>query len=131
MKKPLLVVLLCFGSLPAQELPAAPHARALTMIQLAASTADAVATYRNDSRCYNASTNPRVHCSEVNPISRPFVMEGTPELAAYFVGETSIKLVVPFVLDHFGHHKWARAIRYWGIADNASGATMSFAGHHR
>ncbi|MBV8050061.1 MAG: hypothetical protein JOZ80_02660 [Acidobacteriaceae bacterium] len=131
MKGLLLFVLVSLGSLAAQELPAAPHVKTLTLMQLASSTADAVATYRNDSRCYDRLVAPRARCSEYNPISRAFVMNGTPELIGYFMGETSVKLAVPLILDHFGHHKLARAIRYWGIGDNAGGAAISFAGHHR
>lgn len=123
--------LLYAALLPGQELPVAPQARMLTFIQLAASTADAVATYRNDSRCYDLPINPRARCTEINPFSRFLVMKGTPQLAGYFVGEMSIKLAVPLILDHYGRHKFARAIRYWGIGDNAAGAAISFAGHHR
>jgi hypothetical protein len=130
MKRSVVFALLYASLLPAQELPVAPRAKVLTFTQLAASTADAVATYRNDSRCYNRS-NAHARCSEFNPISRFLVMKGTPQLAGYFVGEVSIKLTVPLLLDHYGHHKLAAAIRYWGIGDNAAGAAMSFAGHHR
>ena len=131
MKGLLLFVLLYLGSLAAQELPAAPDLKTLTLIQLATSTADAVATYRNDSRCYDGPANRGARCSEYNPISRAFVMKGTPELAGYFIGETSLKLAVPLILDHFGHHKLTKAIRYWGVGDSAGGAAISFAGHHR
>jgi hypothetical protein len=131
MKRLLLFVLICLGSVAAQELPAAPHVKTLTLIQLASSTADAVATYRNDSRCYDTGRKATVKCSEYNPISRTFVMKGTPQLVGYFIGEAGFKLAVPVVLDHFGHHRLARAIRYWGIGDNVGGAAMSFAGHHR
>jgi hypothetical protein len=131
MKELLVFVLVYLGSLAAQELPAAPHVKTLTLMQLAGSTADAVATYRNDSRCYDRPINPYARCSEYNPISQAFVMKGTPELVGYFIGETSVKLAVPLILDHLGHHKLARAIRYWGIGDNAGGAAISFAGHHR
>jgi hypothetical protein len=131
MKDSLVFVLLYLGSLAAQELPAASGMKTIALMQLASSTADAVATYRNDSRCYDRPVNPSARCSEYNPISRAFVMKGTPELAGYFIGETSVKLVAPLVLDHFGHHKLAKAIRYWGIGDSAGGAALSFAGHHR
>jgi|SRR5579862_4253124 len=131
MKRLLVFVMMYLSSLAAQELPTAPHVKTLTLIQLASSTADAVATYRNDSRCYHHSANSGARCSEYNPLSRPFVMKDTPELAGYFIGETSVKLLVPPLFDHFGHHKLAKALRYWGIGDNASGAAMSFAGHHR
>jgi hypothetical protein len=131
MKELLSFVLICLGSLAAQELPAASHVKTLTLMQLASSTADAVATYRNDSRCYAGPVNPSARCSEYNPISSAFVMQGTPQLVGYFVGETSVKLAVPLIFDHFGHHKLARAIRYWGIGDSASGAAMSFVGHHQ
>lgn len=131
MKGLLVFVLIYLGSLAAQELPAAPNVKTLTLMQLATSTADAVATHRNDSRCYDRPINPSARCSEYNPVSRAFVMQGTPELVGYFIGETSVKLAVPLILDHFGHHKLARALRYWGIGDSAGGAAISFAGHHR
>ncbi|HXY03753.1 MAG TPA: hypothetical protein VEI49_09245 [Terriglobales bacterium] len=131
MKGLLLFVIVYLGSLAAQELPAAPDVKTLTLMQLAGSTADAVATYRNDSRCYDRPINPSARCSEYNPVSRAFVMQGTPDLVGYFIGETSVKLAVPLLLDHFGHHKLAKAIRYWGIGDSAGGAAISFAGHHR
>ncbi len=127
----LLFVLLCLSSLAAQEIPTAPHVRTLTFIQLATSTADAIATYRNDSRCYDLPHNRFAKCTEMNPLARPFVTKSTPELAGYFFGETAIKLAVPFVLDHYGHHKIARALRYWGVGDSTEGAAMSLAGHHR
>lgn len=123
-------VLLCLVALPAQELPA-PHLKVLTFMQLAAGTADAIATYRNDSRCYGTAANPLARCTEFNPISRVFVMKGTPQLAGYFVGEMSAKLVVPLLLDRHGRHTLARVVRYWGIGDNAAGVAMSLAGHHR
>lgn len=131
MKGLLLFVIVYLGSLAAQELPAAPDVKTLTLMQLAGSTADAVATYRNDSRCYDRPINPSARCSEYNPVSRAFVMQGTPDLVGYFIGETSVKLAVPLLLDHFRHHKLAKAIRYWGIGDSAGGAAISFAGHHR
>jgi hypothetical protein len=128
-KQSFLFALLYVSSLYAQELPTAPSVRTLTFMQLVGSTADAVATYRNDSRCYDGNSD--VKCVEYNPIARVLVTKGTPQLAAYFIGETGIKLAVPLILDHYGHHKLARSIRYWGIGDSAAGAAMSFAGNHR
>jgi len=131
MKGWLLFVLLYLVSMSAQESPPAPKVKALTFAQVTASTADAIATYRNDSRCYDIAINPYARCYELNPISRWLVMKGAPELAGYFVGEMSLKLAIPLILDRKGHHKLARTIRYWGIGDNGAGAAMSLAGHHR
>jgi hypothetical protein len=125
-----LFLLFSLLSLHAQELPAAPHVISLTFLQLTASTADALATYRNDSRCYDSGYT-QARCTELNPIAGFFVMKGTLPLSGYFVGETCLKLAAPLLLDHYGRHKLARAIRYWGIGDNAAGAAMSFAEHHR
>ena len=131
MRRSLVLAVILVSSLYAQELPVAPHVKTLTFMQLAASAADAFATYRNDSRCYDVPRNPRARCAEYNPIARGLVMKGTPQLAAYFIGETSVKLAVPLVLDHYGHHKLARALRCWGIGDNAAGAAISFTGYRR
>jgi hypothetical protein len=127
MRRSLVLGMIYASSLYAQELPAGPGVKTLTFMQLASSATDAIATYRNDRHCYDEAWNSQARCAEYNPIARPLVMKGTPQLAGYFIGETSIKLAVPLVLDHYGHHKLARALRYWGIGDNAAGAAVSFA----
>lgn len=131
MKISLWFLLLSSLCLHAQEVPVTPHRRILTFLQVTATTADAFATYRNDSRCYNDSSNALARCTEMNPIARPFVMKGTVPLSGYFAGEICLKLAAPLFADRYGHAKLARAIRYWGIGDNAAGAALSFTGHHR
>jgi len=104
------------------QLPEAPMLQNdLTIVQLAVSTTDAIATYRN-------MRSPTF--VEHNAIARPFMEHGTYGLIGFFVLDAGVKVGVPWLLEKRGFRKTAVILRLCGIADNSYGAVYSLS-HHR
>lgn len=87
---------------------------------LAANSADAYFTNRNQHCRYH---------TEVNPIARPFVSNGQPLLITYFAAAFGIETLGEYELHKHHHERLAFGLEVFNIADHATGAAVSAHGY--